>query len=106
MTKFDYLLNAFEHASQADEPSAHGYAANRQALFAYVRGLENRPGIAALNAAQQGTPPGLEACGNCAHANDMDAVTFGTTYCTLAGSFYAGKLMEKTARCNRYEVTS
>lgn len=47
-TQFDYLLNAFEQASQADEPSAHGYAAKRQALFAYVRGLENRPGLTAL----------------------------------------------------------
>jgi len=39
-TQFDYLLNAFEQASQADFPAAHGYRAKREALFAYVRGLE------------------------------------------------------------------
>ena len=40
MTQFDYLLNAFEHASQATRPAAEGYADKRKALFAYVRGLE------------------------------------------------------------------
>ena len=40
MTQFDYLLNAFEHASQATRPAAEGYGDKRKALFAYVRGLE------------------------------------------------------------------
>ena len=39
-TQFDYLLNAFERASQAVTPADHGYAEKRRALFAYVRGLE------------------------------------------------------------------
>jgi hypothetical protein len=47
-TEFDYLLNAFEQASQHAEPATVGYAQKRQALFAYVRGLENRPSLAAL----------------------------------------------------------
>jgi hypothetical protein len=39
-TQFDYLLNAFERASQADKPAEHNYAGKRKALFAYVRDLE------------------------------------------------------------------
>jgi hypothetical protein len=39
-TQFDYLLNAFEEASQSGRPADHGYAEKRRALFAYVRGLE------------------------------------------------------------------
>jgi hypothetical protein len=39
-TQFDYLLNAFEAASQHPEPATQDYAAKRKALFAYVRGLE------------------------------------------------------------------
>jgi hypothetical protein len=39
-TKFNYLLNAFEHASQDDNPAAKGYAEKRRALIAHVRGLE------------------------------------------------------------------
>jgi hypothetical protein len=38
--QFDYLLNRFERASQADEPAKHGYSEHRKALYAYVRGLE------------------------------------------------------------------
>lgn len=41
MTHFDYLLNAFEHASQADNPAKEGYAEKRRALLAYVRELES-----------------------------------------------------------------
>ena len=40
MSDFDYLLNAFEAASQSDKPAANGYANKRKALFAYVRELE------------------------------------------------------------------
>ena len=40
LTQFDYLLNALELAAQADKPAEHSYGAKRQALFAYVRGLE------------------------------------------------------------------
>lgn len=40
-TKFDYLLNAFEAASQSHRPAENGYAEKRKALFDYVRGLEN-----------------------------------------------------------------
>jgi hypothetical protein len=39
-TAFDYLLNAFEQATQMDNPAEHGYAAKRRALFSYVRDLE------------------------------------------------------------------
>lgn len=41
-TQFDYLLNAFEAASQSNQPAAFGYAAKRKALYAYVRDLEHR----------------------------------------------------------------
>jgi hypothetical protein len=41
MTQFDYLLNAMELAAQHTNPAEHGYAQKRQALYAYVRGLEN-----------------------------------------------------------------
>ena len=40
-TQFDYLLNAFEEASQSDDPAGHNYRAKREALFKYVRDLEN-----------------------------------------------------------------
>ena len=40
-TQFDYLLNAFEEASQSDDPGEHDYGAKREALFKYVRDLEN-----------------------------------------------------------------
>ena len=39
-TQFDYLLNAFEQASQSARPADSNYAAKRKALYAYVRGLE------------------------------------------------------------------
>lgn len=45
-TQFDYLLNAVDAAAQHENPAAHGYAEKRQALFAYVRGLENRAALA------------------------------------------------------------
>ena len=41
MTHFDYLLKAFEQASQADNPGKEGYAEKRRALLAYVRELES-----------------------------------------------------------------
>ena len=41
LTEFDYLLNAFEQASQAPKPHLMGYGDKRQALYAYVRKLEN-----------------------------------------------------------------
>lgn len=39
-TQFDYLLNAFEAATQDDAPADVGYAEKRQALLAYVRDTE------------------------------------------------------------------
>ncbi len=36
---FEYLLNALERAGQEEEPSQHGYAAKRRAIFAYVDAL-------------------------------------------------------------------
>jgi len=42
LTQFDYLLNAFEDASQSAEPAKNGYAEKRRALFEYVRDLESR----------------------------------------------------------------
>lgn len=41
-TTFDYLLNAFEQASQSEKPAENGYAQKREALFAHVRSLEAR----------------------------------------------------------------
>lgn len=41
-TQFDYLLNAFEQASQSDRPADLDYAGKRRALYAYVRDLEKR----------------------------------------------------------------
>ena len=41
-TQFDYLLNAFEDASQSGSPAELDYRGKRQALFAYVRDLEAR----------------------------------------------------------------
>lgn len=40
MSNFDYLLNAFERASQADKPAEHGYAEKRRKLLEYVTKLE------------------------------------------------------------------
>jgi|SRR6185312_80239 len=45
-TQFDYLLNAFEEASQSDDPAANDYHAKRVALFGYVRALESPAPIA------------------------------------------------------------
>jgi hypothetical protein len=39
------LLNAFEQASQSDEPAKNGYAAKRNLLYAYVRELERLAAI-------------------------------------------------------------
>jgi hypothetical protein len=39
-TQFDYLLNAYEAAGAQDNPSDHEYGEKRQALYAYVRELE------------------------------------------------------------------
>lgn len=41
-TQFNYLLNAFERASQADRPVDHGYRQKREALIAHVRELERK----------------------------------------------------------------
>ena len=41
-TQFDYLLNAFEEASQSSDPAEHAYGAKRESLFKYVRALEER----------------------------------------------------------------
>lgn len=46
-TKFDYLLNAFEQASQAPEPAKLNYGDKRRALYAHVRELERRAALAA-----------------------------------------------------------
>ena len=35
-SEFEYLLNAFESASQSDDPAANGYGSKRVALFEYV----------------------------------------------------------------------
>jgi len=40
-SEFDYLLNTFERASQADKPADHGYGDKRRTLYAYVRALES-----------------------------------------------------------------
>jgi hypothetical protein len=44
-TEFDYLLNRFERASQADKPAEHNYGKHRRELFAYVRDLEARAAL-------------------------------------------------------------
>jgi hypothetical protein len=60
LTQFDYLLNAFEAASQDDAPADVGYAGKRKALFAYVRDLERR---AAAQGAEPGTAQWCAKCG-------------------------------------------
>jgi hypothetical protein len=40
MSPFMYLLNAFEEASQADEPAKWGYGERRRKLIEYVTKLE------------------------------------------------------------------
>jgi hypothetical protein len=37
---FIYLLNAFEEASQSDDPARHGYGEKRRKLIEYVERLE------------------------------------------------------------------
>jgi hypothetical protein len=39
-SKFVYVLNTFEHASQAEEPARNGYAEKRRAVMEYVRNIE------------------------------------------------------------------
>jgi hypothetical protein len=39
-TPFDYLLNAFEQASQSDSPATAGYFEKRRALLEHVRKVE------------------------------------------------------------------
>ncbi|MCC6650644.1 MAG: hypothetical protein IT348_05805 [Candidatus Eisenbacteria bacterium] len=56
LTQFDYLLNAMEAAAQMENPAAYGYAEKRQALYRYVRGLENRPSPFAPPADPQAMP--------------------------------------------------
>ena len=46
MSQFIYLLNAMEHASQADHPDKMGYARKRQAVLEYVEKLEASRGEA------------------------------------------------------------
>lgn len=41
-TQLDYLLHAMEAAAAHTNPAEHGYEQKRQALFAYVRGIEHR----------------------------------------------------------------
>jgi hypothetical protein len=40
--QFDYLLNAFEQASQSNNPSMYGYRDKRAKLLQYVRTLEGK----------------------------------------------------------------
>lgn len=47
-TQFDYLLNAMERAAQEAHPAKAGYAGKRKALFAYVRDLEARAAVPAV----------------------------------------------------------
>jgi hypothetical protein len=44
-TQFDYLLNAFEAASQSDKPAENSYAEKRQKLYAHVRELERKAAL-------------------------------------------------------------
>ena len=45
LTPFDYLLNAFEQASQADHPAREKYGDKRRALYAHVRELERKAAL-------------------------------------------------------------
>jgi hypothetical protein len=40
MSKFIYLLNAFEEASESPDPATRGYGEKRRALLEYVAKLE------------------------------------------------------------------
>jgi hypothetical protein len=39
---FEFLLNAFEAASQSKNPAEHGYADKRSALFSYVAAIQSK----------------------------------------------------------------
>lgn len=64
-TQFDYLLNAFEAASQSAKPAANGYGDKRRAMFAYVRDLESQASQGdALDAKRYHWLRDSDACGD------------------------------------------
>lgn len=44
-TEFDYLLNRYTAAAQADKPAEHKFKTHHDALYAYVRDLECRAAL-------------------------------------------------------------
>lgn len=46
-----------------------------------------------------------EHCGTCAHSNEDEAPERGETYCTKAGGFYHGRIMQLTAFCEAWECS-
>lgn len=54
LTKFDYLLNAVDHAAAQKNPADHDYRGKREALFAHVRELERLAHHAERAAAREG----------------------------------------------------
>ncbi len=61
-TQFNYLLNAFELATQAAEPAKYGYAEKRRALLAHVRELERKAAVADRLDAPPGRTPEAGQC--------------------------------------------
>lgn len=79
-TQFDYLLNAFEQASQSDKPADLDYAGKRKALYAYVRGLESERDKVLEEAAQ--TCESLNLCSR--ESADWQAGTLDCAYAIRA----------------------
>ena len=81
LTQFDYLLNAMEAGAQQENPASYGYAQKRQALYAYVRGLENRPSpLDDLSAPASPAPDWLVKAAADTRARYADGVIRGPEY--------------------------
>ena len=90
-TQFDYLLNAFELASQSDKPAEHGYGEKRRALYAYVRGLE----AASLRSSSAGEVS-EERIDQLASAHGLDNVGYELNPMARWRSFARAVLKERT----------
>lgn len=50
--------------------------------------------------------PIVQQCGNCAHANHDESPNDVLTLCAKINGYFNGKLMPRSARCERWEATS
>jgi hypothetical protein len=87
-TQFNYLLNAFEHASQEKYPAKAGYAGKRKALLEHVRELERKATMA-----DQLAPVLAFLAGEA----PLDGVWFGDPHPTERGAFWWRKHLRAAA---------